>query len=199
MATLGKLEDRKLRFRGSTRIYTDQKRFNQSALIRTSVAKKLASYISISPKPFCGAAEGVIHRRDSPFQLALGFSRRNEHFLPSHADGVYGRTRFTTTNAAGEDLIHHSGCQRKRIRHTYFGRGKTGDRCQLVENLLQREILATQNVTLARAPFVERRNMPASAFGDIHEVEAGVDIGREFLLQEIDDDASGWGRLDVAL
>ena len=65
--------------------------------------------------------------------------------------------------------------------------------------MLEGEVFAAEDVAFAGASDVgvEGVGVGAGDFGDVDEVEAGVDVGGEFFVEEVDDDAAGWRGFDV--
>ncbi len=74
------------------------------------------------------------------------------------------------------------------------GRRQTRDSGHAIEDLFEREIFAAKDVALTRDAAIERDQMHAGDFGDVDKVKAGIDVGRKFFIEEVDDDAaSGCG------
>ena len=69
---------------------------------------------------------------------------------------------------------------------------------EFIENLLERKILAAQNVTLAAFAFLQRRQMTLCTFSYIDQIQAGIHIGGKLFLQEIDHNPSCRRGLDIA-
>ena len=77
------------------------------------------------------------------------------------------------------------------------GRRNAGDGRHLVEDLLEGEVFAAEDVAAAGRAFGERGDVGARDFGDIDEIEAGVDVGGKFAVEEVDEDAAGGRGLAV--
>src|SRR6185369_8434670 len=107
--------------------------------------------------------------------------------------------RTASKDAAGDQLVHNSGCECKDVGHADSWRGQAGDNRELVEDLFQRQILAAKDVALAAAALLQSSDVAQGALAHVNEIEPGIDVGRKFLLQEIDDDAAGGSGLDVTL
>ena len=77
------------------------------------------------------------------------------------------------------------------------GRRNAGDGRHLVEDLLEGQVLSAEDVAAAGRAGGQRGNVRARHFGDIDEVEAGVDVGWKFAIEEVDEDAAGGRGLGV--
>src|SRR5208282_5278929 len=149
------------------------------------------SDITVRAKPLYRPPQGAIDRNRSPSQFPLCFGRSHKHHFASHAHGVNRRARLPAQKPPGHRLVHHPGREREHIGQFQRGRFQTRDRAQPVQNLLQRKILAAQNIALARSSLFERLHMTAGALGRIHQVQTRFHVRREFSLQEIHHDPPG--------
>src|SRR3982074_800230 len=116
---------------------------------RSSAATMATLGISVRPKPLHRAPQGAFYRDDLPAQFAFRFSGAGKHFFPAHANRVDGGSGLAIQYPAGDGFVNHPGGKSKYIRQLHFRRGQSGDAGQLIENLFQRQILASQNVALA--------------------------------------------------
>src|ERR1700722_9257813 len=150
-----------------------------------------ALYIPVRAEPLYRAAQRRLHGNDFPSQFALGLVGTGEHFLFSHAPCVHGCTWFATQQTASERFIDYSGCEGEYVRQLDCGRRQSGNAGQFVENLLKRKIFAAQNVTLAGLTFFQRSKMSARTHFHVYQIQSSLDIGGEFALEKVDDDAAG--------
>src|SRR5690349_164977 len=85
------------------------------------------------------------------------------------------------------------------MRHFHVRRRKTGDDCELVQNLLQREVFPAEYVALAWFCFFQSEQMSASDFAHVCEIQPRLDIGGKVPIQEIENNATRWSRFNVPL
>src|ERR1700716_2411811 len=116
---------------------------------RGSAATMATLGISIRPKPFHGAPERSFYRDDFPAQFTFRFVGAGKHLFLAHANRVRGRSRLALQYPTRDGFINHARGKSKYIRQLHFRRRQPGNSGELVENLLQRKILASQNVALA--------------------------------------------------
>jgi hypothetical protein len=83
------------------------------------------------------------------------------------------------------------------VRHLHRRRGQARDRREAVEDLFEREVLATEDVALAGSAALQRHQVHPRNLFHIDEVQTGVHIRGKVLVQEVDDDASGRRGLGV--
>ena len=76
------------------------------------------------------------------------------------------------------------------MRNFYSGRRESGDGGQLVKNLLQCQVFAANDVSLARLGPLRGADVSACALGHVDQVEAGIHVGRELPVQKINDGSS---------
>ncbi len=88
-------------------------------------------------------------------------------------------------------------CHGHRMRHFHGWGRQIGDRRHLVQYLLEREIFAAQDISLAGFPTLHGRNMRSRHLIDIHQIQSCVDIGWELAVEKIDDDLPCRRRLNV--
>ncbi len=110
---------------------------------------ELALGVSIRPKPLHRPPQRFVHGTGLPSQFALRFGRLTNIFLRPM------RTASMVARGSCEAECPSTAYRPRRSPappHTEpdFRRGQSRNRRQLVENLLQRQILSAQNVTLAR-------------------------------------------------
>src|SRR2546426_4666493 len=155
--------------------------------------------ITVRPKPFHRTAQRTVHRDHFPAQFPLRLGGRDEHFLPAHLHGLNVCARFAAKDPPRDDLIYHARRQSDRIRHPHLGRWQAGDFRQLIENLFQRQVLPAEDVALAASAFLQRGHMSAGTLGYIYQIQTGIHVCRKLLFQEVHNDATRRGGLDVLL
>src|SRR5208283_2611809 len=128
---------------------------------------------------------------DAEAEFGLRAGAGGVHFLAAHADFFERGTRLTTANAAGDELFKERVGGGNSEGDFDRGRRNAGDGRHLVEDLLQGEVLAAKDVAAAGRAFGEGENVSARDFGDVDEIEASVDVGGKFAVEEVDEDAAG--------
>ena len=102
------------------------------------------------------------------------------------------------TNAAGDPLFEESVGGGNGKGDFCCRRRDPGDGGHFVEDLLEGEVFATQDVAATRLPdFKCGDGVGARDLSYVDEVESGVDVGRDFAVQKVDEDAAGGRGLGV--
>src|SRR5437764_12948862 len=70
------------------------------------------------------------------------------------------------------------------------GRRQLCNRRHPVKNLLECQVLATQNVTFPGSTAIEGDHVHARYFGNVNQVQPCIDVRRESPVQEIHDDSA---------
>ena len=92
----------------------------------------------------------------SKSKLSHRLCTRSKHHLLAHADRFHGRTRLLAAQLAREILIEKGERHRDRMWNLHASATASSVIAEsLIENLLQRQVLSTQNVSLSRPPAVE--------------------------------------------
>ena len=126
------------------------KRFRIPSNSRRSAATSSQVFtISIRPKPLRRAPQRFHRRPGRISQLARGLVVPHPHFLARHAHRVERRPRLLAGHR-GPAGGRHSRRVRHRIGNPHRRRRPSRHFCQLSKNLLQRQVLAAQDVALAR-------------------------------------------------
>src|SRR5271170_4876317 len=81
--------------------------------------------------------------------------------------------------------------------HFLRWRRQAANRRQLIQYLLQREILAAQDISLAKSSHRQSVGLGACDFANIHQVEPRIDIRGKLAVEKVDDDSSGRRGLQV--
>ena len=108
------------------------------------------------------------------------------HFFAAHTDFFEGGAGFFAADAAGDPFLKKRvgggdgkgdfGCRRR----------DAGDGRHLVEDLLERQVFAAENVAAAWLPFRQCSHVCMSHLKHIHKVKPCVDVGRKFAVEKID-------------
>src|SRR5262249_2582685 len=159
---------------------------------RSSAATIATSGITLRSEPRHRPSQRAIDGHDFPTELAFRLRRGNEHFLLPHADRVDGHSRFASPNPSAKDFVNYAGGKGHRVRNFHLRRREPRDCGQLVQNLLQRQVLAAQHVTFPGSSLLQRQHMTARTLGSVHQVQARVHVRGKLLLQEIHNDAARW-------
>src|SRR5208283_3847554 len=178
---------------------TRRQRLMKAATSRSKAATMAILGISIRLKPLDRPPQRAFHRDCLPSQFAFRFSRTGPHFLLSHANRFDGRAGLAPQQAAGDRLVDRPCQVRHKVRQLDFWRRYTGNRAQLIQNLLQRQVLAAEDVTFAAPAFFEPRDVSEGAFANVYQIQSRLHVGREFALQKIDDDPSRRSWLHIQL
>ena len=127
----------------------------------------------------------------------LGTRGGGVHFLAAHAHFFERGAGFTPTNAAGDQLFKKRVGSCNGEGDLDRGRWDAGNGRHFVEDLLECEVFATQYLAAAGSALGERENVGAGDFGDIDQIEAGVDVRWEFGIEKVDEDTAGGRGLSV--
>ncbi len=95
------------------------------------------------------------------------------------------------TQLAGNGLVEEREGHGDGVRDLHGRRRQPRNGGHAIEYLFEREVFAAEDVAFARSAAIKRDHVHAGDLGDIDKVEAGIDVGRKFLVQEVDDDATG--------
>src|SRR5208282_1111760 len=137
---------------------------------RCSAAMMATLGIPVRSEPLYRTAQGILYWSDSPPQLAHGFIGTGPHFFLSHAYSFDGCARLAAQQAPGDGLVDQSCRDGKEVWEFHFRRGQARDHAELIQNLLQGEVLAAENVTLAALSLFKCRNVPASTFMNVDQI-----------------------------
>ena len=121
------------------------------ALHRRDDARLVLCGIAVRLKPLHRSLQGAIDRAaDSIPSSRSALALVTNIFLrPMRTESSVTRGS-RLQHLAGDQSVHHAGRVRHRIRQLDLRRRQSRNRRQLVENLLQRQVLAAENVALAR-------------------------------------------------
>src|SRR5580704_1163096 len=173
---------KKMKLRPSYRCSTRFEDLVSPRTSRSSAATMATLGISVGPEPLDCTAQGTVGWHRLPSHLSFRLIGAGPHFLFSHADGFDRRAGLAAQQAAGDRFIHRARPIGNKIGQLHLRRGQAGDRAQLIQNLLQCQVLAAQNVALAALALFQRSNVSASAFANIHQVQSGLHIGGKLPL-----------------
>ena len=153
--------------------------------------------VAVGAEPVDGGAHGGVDGHDAEAELLLGAGAGGVHLLAAHADFFERGAGLFAADAAGDQLLEEGVGGGDGKGNLDGGRRDAGDGRHLVEDLLEGEVFAAEDVAAAGSALGERENVGAGDFGDIDEVQAGVDVGGKFAVEEVDEDAAGGRGLAV--
>src|SRR5580658_155858 len=157
---------------------------------RSSAATIAILGIPVGPEPLYRPTQCPIRGHRLPAQFSLCLARTGPHLFLSHTHRLDGCARLAPQQSARHRLIHSAGGIGDKVRQLQCGRRQTCNRSQLVQNLLQRQVLAAQNVALAALAFFQRCHVSARAFPNIDQVQSRLHICGKLPLQKVHDDPS---------
>src|SRR5438128_4547510 len=105
-------------------------------------------YIPVRAEPLDRPLEGALDRLRTPAELSRRLLRRHEHLLARHLHGIERRPRLAAAQV-GPTRTRETRQIRDGIRNTYPRRLSAADSGQPLQNLFERQIVASQNVALA--------------------------------------------------
>src|SRR5215467_13908368 len=133
-------------------------------------------------EPGNGAPQCILNRSGLVSQFALSLGRGSKHFLSAHANGIYGCSRFFPHNRSGEELIKDGKTECYGMRDFRSWRRQPSERSKLIENLLECEIFATQDVRLSGHSFLHCEKMSARHVFHVHYVQPRINVRGKFAL-----------------
>src|ERR1017187_307388 len=119
---------------------------------RSSAATMATLDISVALEPLHRPPQCPFDRHDLPAQFALRLAGTGKHLFPSHANRVHSGARLAVQHTPGNRLVNYSRGKGEHVGQLHLRRRQPRDLSKLVQNLLQRKILAAQNVALTRLP-----------------------------------------------
>src|SRR5260221_6505759 len=141
---------------------------------------------------------GTILRKEPRATIEAVRMGRKKMFA-SHTHRFDRSPRFFAQDCSGNQLVERRKTQGHRMRNAHARRRQAGQRRQTVENGLQREVLAAQNVAPSGDRVLHGQQMSAGHFPDVGQVQPGIDVGGELAVEKVDDDAPRGRRLDILL
>jgi hypothetical protein len=155
--------------------------------------------VAVIAEPLDGVGEGFASRGLWEAEFADGFGWVEEHFVGGHADaGEGGLGRLA--GEFGFGFVEVGGNEREGVGDAEFWGGNAGQFREDFEGFVHGPIALgiAEYVAFADSPFLGGEDVADGDIADVDPVEAGVEVGGHFAVEEVDDDAAGGGGFDVA-
>src|SRR5882757_2916865 len=148
-------------------------------------------------KPAHGVVEGKSRRPPLVSKLACRFRAGKKHVLTRHAH-AFQRNPAAAACDSRDRLRNVSDGQHGRIRQADAGRLAAGELRDVAQYLLQRQVLAAENVAFAGAAVMKSHQVARCNVIDVHDIESGVDVRRHTAGSGVEHQLTGRCRLHVA-
>ena len=107
--------------------------------------------VAVGAEPVDGGAHGGVDGNDAEAEFLLGVRAGGEHLLAAHAHLFERGARLLATDAAGDPLLEEGVGGGDGEGDLDRGRWNAGDGRHLVEDLLEGQVLAAEDVAPARS------------------------------------------------
>ena len=112
--------------------------------------------VAVGAEPLDGGAHGGVDGHDAEAEFLLGVGAGGIHLLAAHADLFERGAGSRATDAAGDPLFKEGVGGGDGEGNLDRGRGDAGDGGHLVEDLLEGEVFAAEDVAVAGRAVGER-------------------------------------------
>ena len=150
-----------------------------------------APTMPVAGEPAGGGLERLGRRPGRVAQLLPGPADVEGHLGGRHPRRLQRHRRVPAQEPALDQLGDGGHGQGQRVGHLAVGAGSPVMAASSAEQLLQGQVLATEDVAPPVRPVLQRQHLPGGHVVDVGHVQHGVHVGRHAAVQEVEDELAG--------